>query len=320
MKKTGNNIIRKLLHNNPLHIVDIGASGGIHPRWNRFYPDYKGILFEPDKEACDALNSKTSDNLIVINSALSNKKGTKKLYCCKKQQVSSVYLPNLEILERYRKPERFKILETITIKTDTLDHRLTNDNIKEVDFIKIDVQGHELPILEGGIKTLSSCIGFEIEVEFASLYKKQPLFKDVDAFVRDMGFELVDVGRTYFKRNEVKKNRYQSKGEIAFGDALYFRSPEQLIKKSGITQEKIIRATCIYLAYGYPELAHVLLELSVKEGKISKENQKLITSALSRFKIKSIYPDLSNKIYTYIIKLAGFFATNIKSKDKLGNL
>jgi len=37
-----------LLENNNLIIVDIGASGGIHPRWKNLTPHFIGILFEPD--------------------------------------------------------------------------------------------------------------------------------------------------------------------------------------------------------------------------------------------------------------------------------
>ena len=37
-----------LLLNNPLWIVDVGASGGIHPRWRNLTSCLKCILFEPD--------------------------------------------------------------------------------------------------------------------------------------------------------------------------------------------------------------------------------------------------------------------------------
>ena len=45
----------KLLNNNHLVIVDVGASGGIHPRWSKTTEFYKGILFEPDHREFDAL-------------------------------------------------------------------------------------------------------------------------------------------------------------------------------------------------------------------------------------------------------------------------
>ena len=40
--------MKNMLENNPLWVVDIGASGGIDPRWEKSHYSYRGILFEPD--------------------------------------------------------------------------------------------------------------------------------------------------------------------------------------------------------------------------------------------------------------------------------
>ena len=37
-----------LLAGNPIWIVDVGASGGVHPRWRNLSSNYKTILFEPN--------------------------------------------------------------------------------------------------------------------------------------------------------------------------------------------------------------------------------------------------------------------------------
>ena len=52
--------------------------------------------------------------------------------------------------------------------------------------MKIDTQGHELPILKGSVDYLYNAIGLEIEVEFAQLYRNQPLFNQVDTLVGRM--------------------------------------------------------------------------------------------------------------------------------------
>jgi hypothetical protein len=44
-----------LLADNPFWVVDIGASGGIDPRWINFKASYKAILFEPDQRAYNNL-------------------------------------------------------------------------------------------------------------------------------------------------------------------------------------------------------------------------------------------------------------------------
>jgi FkbM family methyltransferase len=60
-------------------------------------------------------------------------------------------LPNFDFLAKFPDAERFEVLKTIKIETDTLDNQLKKNGITEIDFVKIDTQGHELPILQGSV-------------------------------------------------------------------------------------------------------------------------------------------------------------------------
>jgi hypothetical protein len=57
-----------------------------------------------------------------------------------------------------------------------------------VDFLKLDVQGYELAVLKGAEATLRDVLVVHTEVEFVEMYKGQPLFADVDQFLRRAGF------------------------------------------------------------------------------------------------------------------------------------
>ena len=61
--------------------------------------------------------------------------------------------------------------------------------------MKIDAQGSELNILEGGEKFLkNNLIGLQIGVEFNEIYKGQPLFNSMDSFIRNnLGLQLWDL-------------------------------------------------------------------------------------------------------------------------------
>jgi hypothetical protein len=50
--------------------------------------------------------------------------------------------------------------------------------------------GSELDILRGAEKALRSCSLIDVEVAFNELYQRQPLFCDIDRFLRDQGFVL----------------------------------------------------------------------------------------------------------------------------------
>jgi len=59
-----------------------------------------------------------------------------------------------------------------------------------VDLLKVDVQGGEMMVFEGARERLGSALIVDVEVEFLPLYKNQPLFAEIDFFLRSRGFEL----------------------------------------------------------------------------------------------------------------------------------
>ena len=89
------------------------------------------------------------------------------------------------------------------------------------DVIKIDTQGTEIDVLEGAGRLLDETIAVDLEVEFVDQYKGQPLFADIDAFMRSAGFLLRGLRRTYW-RNSMKATHCFG-GQILHGDALYVR-------------------------------------------------------------------------------------------------
>ncbi|MBI3899046.1 MAG: FkbM family methyltransferase [Gammaproteobacteria bacterium] len=300
----------ELLKANPLWVIDVGASGGIDSRWSNFTSFFKAILFEPDPREFEILKGKSRGNLVVLNSALSDAVKEVDFNLCKKQQVSSAYLPNRDFLAKFPDCERFSVERTIKIKTDTLDDQLEKNNLNEIDFIKIDTQGYELAILRGGIQSLEQAIGLELEVEFSPLYENQPLFADVDSFVRKSNFELFDLKRYFWKRNGSKPFGSR-KGQLVYGDALYFKSPELILLMKGVTPEKIVRSIGVYMVYGYADLAQALFDLANNRRLLPVEMQHAVQRTLAKYKGKNFIPDFRGKgrIRNLIMKMAGIFDT-----------
>ena len=271
-----------LLENNQLMIVDIGASGGIDKRWKNLTSSYKCVLFEPDPREYNILKENSDSNLIVLNSALSDSNKTVEFHLCTKQEVSSIFPPNFDFLNKFPNVKRFEVQKNIRLNADTLNNQLKKADVNEVDFIKIDTQGYELPILQGSYDYLDSVIGLEIEVEFIEMYKGQPLFDEVDGFVKSKGFSLVDLKRSYWKRKGTG-NTTNKKGQLIFADALYFKTPEQILEISNINQEKIIRSIYIYLAYGYVDLSQVLLQEAKNINLLTEEVFTSLVKTLKKY-------------------------------------
>jgi FkbM family methyltransferase len=75
------------------------------------------------------------------------------------------------------------------------------------DFIKIDVQGHELEVLRGAEKVLKDCIFCLLEVSLLSLGNEPPLI-EVMNYMDENGFQLYDISQ--FMRRPYDKALYQS--------------------------------------------------------------------------------------------------------------
>ena len=315
-------MIKNLLKDNPIILVDIGAAGGIHKRWLKFGLDVKPVLFEPDKEEFKKLNLNKSDNSVIINAALAESQKIVDFNICKKQEVSSVYKPNLNLLNKYDEVQRFEVERTVSIEADSLNNLLKTESIYDIDFIKIDTQGSELDILRGATDYFENIIGLEVEVEFVQLYHEQPLFTEVNSFIESKGFSLVDLRRAYWKRK--RKNYSDNKGQLIFADALYFKEPEKIISISDLNQEKIIRSIYVYLTYGYLDFARVLFELAKKDSLLTKEFEIGVKDLLRHHKTAFTLPNFKGK--GRIKNLFNYLSTKFNSKDsfsgadtKLGN-
>lgn len=93
----------------------------------------------------------------------------------------------------------FSVEQTETVQTTRLDDIA---DLPLADFIKIDVQGAELAVLENGVSVLANALVIDCEVEFIPLYKDQPLFSDIDRFLRSQGFllhRMLDVSGRCFR-------------------------------------------------------------------------------------------------------------------------
>jgi FkbM family methyltransferase len=315
----------------PLLLIDIGASGGLEDNWQSAEKYLKVLGFEPDKTAWENLNKHKKENYKYLNTGLYSKKGSVNFNVAKKQKVSSIYSPNLKLLNQFPEVDRFEIIEAVKIEVDSLDNVLEEFNIKNPDFIKLDTQGSELDILKGGVKTLKSDIlGLEIEVEFAKMYEDQHLFGDVDMFVRENGFDLFDIQRFYFKR-KMGMALGRSKGQIVFGNTLYLVRVDrfkEIIHEINDPQEKklkALKAFSICFLYGYYDYALELL-MSI-EGVFSLEEVRAIKVWMEKkFWMEKIIPRFKGRY-----KLALLFSWLRKvfqpaynswgtSDEKLGNL
>jgi FkbM family methyltransferase len=281
-------IIKTLLQHispeHPYRMLDIGASGGLQDRWKSLRDVLKFVLVEPNPDAAAELRKEYLDKALIIERLLGSQAGTAQLHLTRDPACSSLFAPNTSLLSVWDNPARFDVLDTMSLQMSRLDDELQTAGSPGIDFIKIDTQGSELDILMGGNETLKQGVcGLEIEVEFVEMYKGQPLFRDVDSWLGDQGFELVDLNRHFWRRTCGGKGSWR--GQLVWADALYLRSESSLTSLLESLDDPASRIAALRnmvvttLMYGYPDIAftHVLTTENAKLADVL-ELRKILSS------------------------------------------
>jgi FkbM family methyltransferase len=83
--------------------------------------------------------------------------------------------------------------DTISLTMRRLDDVLAETPGREFDLLKIDVQGAEIDVLRGGVRTLADVEVLVIELSLLEYNKGAPLIGDVMRWLGEQGFALFDV-------------------------------------------------------------------------------------------------------------------------------
>ena len=312
-------------------LIDVGAAGDILPRFSGV-KNKTIVAFEPDPEAFKDLQKKySSQNYIIINQALSSREQEININFTKKGECSSIYKTNFKLIKKFPFAERFDVKTKAKIKTNTLDQALKTNGLEYPNYIKLDIQGAELEALKGSIRSLKTICCIELEIEFAELYENQPLFSEIEQFLRQNGFEVWDIRRVFQKEKNSLFHGFK-KGRLVSGDALFFKNPKKLhddlktLKDSDWNQ--IINYSAeIAKVYGYSDYAVDLInsapsnrdkDLVNKNFNFTKKDRLTTDSLFSKGRYK-LSKFLSEKLFSLAQRIEPYDSGFKIGDSRLGN-
>jgi FkbM family methyltransferase len=206
---------RALMRSNNISVVvDIGAnigqygyelrSGGYRGRIQSYEPlpqEYRTLL-----KRCRKDPRWQAHNLAVDASP-----GVVTMHVAGNSESSSL----LPMLQRHVDAARHSAVKTqVAVPTITLGHILSELRDETV-MLKIDTQGNERRVLDGGEKVLRTVRLIEIELSLVALYQGQSLFREIDSFLLQHGFTLASLQEGFFD---------EATGELLQMDAIYANS------------------------------------------------------------------------------------------------
>jgi len=276
-------------------LIDIGAAGGIEPRWRHASRYLNFIGFEPDVRSQESLMKQSSvcKNYVIYPFAIWSTAGSIPINFTRKPEVSSFFEPNLDFLEKYPQSDRFDRENIVSIECKTLDSLA----IKNPDFIKLDIQGAELEALNGAEITLRECLGVELEIEFSEIYKGQPLFGEISTFLSNLGFEFYD----FLNLCRWERDSLSGLGQLVFGDALFLKTPEHLLQQ-GPTIRKLSSYLAILVLYNRYDLIAYIEENLPNSQKVNYINF-FLRSKKFRSEFRTIHQVV--RLFNGMIKIRG---------------
>jgi FkbM family methyltransferase len=175
-------------------------------------------------------------------------------------QTGSLFEPNTPLLALFTGVHEVTTPESVRqVKTVRLDDV---PGLGDIDFMKIDVQGGELAALRGGAKLLESTVLIQIEVAFEEYYRGQPLFGDIDAYLRSQGFWF----HLFVALAPITMKPFTAGGrQVLWTDVVYTRSPLAL---ATLSETKLLKlAILLHDLYRSHDFAHACLcEIDARAG------------------------------------------------------
>jgi len=252
-------IVRRTANNLAFNILEIGSlplEGPPEPFYNliHYFPGTRINAFEVDADLCKKINAKAISGLVHHPIALGRTEEVRPFYITNHPMCCSLYRPNEKLLERFNNMEVAMLKSVSTIKTVSLDYFTANNNIGPVDFIKIDIQGAELDVFQGGVTTLSDVVAIVSEIEFIHHYENQPLFGDVSAFLAGQGLSFHSflglMGRAL--KPTIMNNDPDYASQHIWSDALFLKDPMHL---NAFSADQLLKQAVIALMYNCPDVS-----------------------------------------------------------------
>lgn len=194
-------------------VIDVGANRGQFTLACRLaLPGVPVVAFEPIPSEAEIFRKVHSrlPQISLYELALGEYQGSAILHLSKSADSSSLLPIGLKQRELFVNTSE---VGTITVPVQRMDE-LSNCWVgRSRQLLKLDVQGYELQVLRGSLETLRSCAYVYAECSEVSLYDGQALRAEVEAFLKDQGFLLVN-----------RYNEQYADGKLIQADYLFVRS------------------------------------------------------------------------------------------------
>ena len=260
----------------PFVLIDVGCAGGIDAAWRAFGPSLVARGYDPDVAACEEAQAREPFDNVLYQARYVGLGETHPFV--EKRRADALRWPQTNIWGRITAgylagrgqpgaPRRMADPSTL-IGVDAI---VRTENLPTVDFLKVDVDGPDLEVLESARDVFgdSNVLGVGLEVNwFGTSSPTEHTFHNTDRFLREQGFALFGLTfRRYSRIDMPAPFEFEFFAQTRFGqpyqgDAIYIRdlaADHLAAQAASYSPDKLIKLACIYELVGLPDCAAEVL-------------------------------------------------------------
>lgn len=288
----------------PLTVIDIGARGGAGKEWQVYRDQHRVIGFEADEKECERLNKSASIYERYYPIALSSTRGIRKFYVHPRHTpTSSFFDSDTSFLARFPGWQPFMSEKHIMLETTDFVSFAKKNKIRDIDVMKLDVEGMEFDILRGlGKDFEKKLICISTEAYFRPWANGSPTFADLDTFLRARGFVLYDLPIFRWEKKSTSPYMFTDgifgptdRGQVVFTQALYLKDAVAELNtprlRNDWNAERILKLASVMELYHLEDCAIELIKEATARS--------LLASYKADKMIDLLTPPINNRNVTY---------------------
>ncbi len=194
----------------PSLVFDVGANEGQSvTEFMSAFPHTQIHSFEPFSEAFQSLEKTAAPfpGVRVNRMALGAKRGQADLFFNSNSVTNSLLPTAREAAGFSDQAEAMQTQGSVAVPVTTLDDYCKEQRISRIDLLKIDTQGFELRVLQGGDAMLATkqVRSIFLELNLVSLYEGQSRPGETVDFLFDHGYRLVGLYHSHYQNSRFIK-------------------------------------------------------------------------------------------------------------------
>ena len=267
---------RGVFDRHPFVLIDVGCAGGIAEPWRAFGASLIAHGYDPDIGACEEAQAREDFPGVRYHARFV---GLPESHAFVQQRrADAARWPDTNIWARVTAGHMAqKEAATGTARlADSgspigVDGIVREERLPTVDFLKVDVDGPDIDVIESArdVLTDKQVLGVAVEVNwFGSANPSELTFHNTDVLMRQQGYTLFGITVRRYSRIDLPapfmRELYAetSFGQPYQGDAIYVRdlvAPYAQDFAAEYPAEKLVKLACIYELIGLPDCAAEVL-------------------------------------------------------------